>query len=504
MKKEICLIVSLICTFACTSVLFAQQQPSAHDGKYLEAMHRYITSEKLFGYVCQFSDTTLRGRLAGSEGMAQAVEILKGYYTQWGLQPAGPKGEYIQEYPHPTVEIGQGSTMEILFPLQTGKSKETVWLHKSYPWADGWFAGNYSGSGDITAEVVYAGFGVSAPELGYDDYQGIDVKGKIVLIEGETPNRSRSADSIALWYKHTLHQTKLANAVAHGAAGMLYYWVPGPNALYHPHFIYCNVTEAVVEDIFLGTGRNYKETVNKIYETFKPASFQTGKKARIKMVSTYKPDATGKNILGVVKGSDPQLSNEYVIVSAHLDHLGMIPYHIAGANDNNASSAALLGVAEALSKCEVKPKRSILFLSLDGEEAGLTGSLWYTQHPLIPKERIKAVVNLEQMGAGEALAGIYADHSPHLEAYMLEANNKYIHRRLHTQVSPYLTRPRTDGAVFAKAGYPVLDLRAAGGGYYHHPLDNPDSINPETLRSATQWLYWITILLADEGKSDGL
>jgi hypothetical protein len=485
----------LIASFVCVSVLSAQQRPAGEEN-YLDAMHRYITSGKLFGYVCQFSDTTLRGRLVGSEGMAQAVRMVEGYYAKWGLLPAGSGGGYIQEYPHPSVEIGEGSTMEILFPLQS-RQRETVWLPKTYPWADGWFAGHYSGNGEITAEVVYAGFGVSAPELGYDDYKGIDVRGKIVLIEGETPNRSRSADSIALWYKHTLHQTKLSNAFEHGAAGMLYYWVPGPNALYQPEFIYCNVTEAVVEDIFTGTGKTYKETVRKIYETRQPASFHTGKRARIKMVSTYKPDATGKNILGVVKGSDPRLSSEYVVVSAHLDHLGMIPYHIAGANDNNASTAALLGVAEALSKSAVKPKRSVLFLSLDGEEAGLTGSTWYIQHPLVPKDNIKAIINLEQMGAGEALAALYAEHSPQLEPYIRAANDTYVHRRLRTQSSPYLTRPRTDGAVFAKAGYPVADLSAAGGGYYHHPLDNPDSINPETLRSAAQWLYWLTILLAD-------
>ncbi|MDR2118600.1 MAG: M28 family peptidase [Tannerellaceae bacterium] len=494
MKKGLSLIASFLYASA---VLFAQAQPAADERAYLDAMHRYITSAKLFGYVCQLSDTTLRGRLAGSEGMAKAVETVKDYYARWNLLPAGPNGGYIQEYPHPTVEIEAGSAMEILFPLQGGKGRETVWVPKSYPWADGWFAGNYSGNGDITAEVVYAGFGVSAPELGYDDYKGIDVKGKIVLIEGETPNRSRSADSIALWYRHTLHQTKLANAVEHGAAGLLYYWVPGPNALYHPGFVYCNITEPVVEDIFLGTGKTYKETVRSIYETLKPASFHTGKKARIKMVSTYKPHATGKNILGILKGSDPKLADEYVVISAHLDHLGMIPYHIAGANDNNASTAALLGVAEALSECAVKPKRSILFLSLDGEEAGLTGSTFYIDHPLVPKEKVKAILNLEQMGAGEALAASYATSSPQLEPFLLEANNRYVHRRLRTQSSPYLTRPRTDGAVFAKAGYPVADLRAAGGGYYHHPLDHPDSINPEILQSATQWLYWMTILIAN-------
>jgi len=473
------------------------QSQMTREQAYLDVMHRHITSEKLFGYICQLSDSTLEGRLAGSPGMAKAVDIVKGYYTEWGLTPAGEKGSYIQEYPHPCVEIKQGSNMEILFPL-AGKKKEITWVPKQYPWADGWFAGNSSGNGEIEAEIVYAGFGVSAPELGYDDYKDIDVKGKIVLIEGETPNRSRSADSIALWYNHTLHQTKLANAASHGAIGMLYYWVPGPNALYNPDFIYCHVTEPVVEDIFLGTGKTYKETVARIYETHKPASFDTGKKARIKMVSTYDPNGTGKNILGVIRGSDPELADEYVVISAHLDHLGMIPYHIAGANDNNASTASLLGVAEALAKCEIKPKRSILFLSLDGEEAGLTGSTYYTQFPLIPKEKIKAVLNLEQTGSGEMLSATVATISPELEKPLIAANDKYVHRRLFTRSNPYLTRPRTDGAVFAKAGYPIADLRAAGGGFYHHPKDNPEAINPEILQSATEWLYWTTILIADE------
>lgn len=476
-----------------------RMQQTLTDGeKYLDAMHRHITSDKLYGYVCQLSDTALQGRLAGSEGMARAVEIVKGYYEKWRLLPAAGNGAYLQTYPHPCVEIKEGSTMEILFPLSGSRRKETVWLTKQYPWADGWFAGNLSGNGDITADVVYAGFGVTAPELGYDDYAGIDVRGKIVLIEGETPNRSQSPDSIALWYAHTLHQNKLANAVRHGAVGMLYYWVPGPNALYNPGFVYCHVTRTVVDDLFAGTGKTYRETVDKIYGTLKPASFDTGKKARIKMVSTFNPDATGKNILGEIKGSDPSLADEYVIISAHLDHLGMIPYHIAGANDNNASTATLLGVAEALSKCAAKPKRSILFLTLDGEEAGLTGSTFYTLHPAIPKEKIKAVINLEMLGTGEALAATVSENALYLQPFPEEANARYVHRRLTVRSSPYLTRPRTDGAVFAKAGYPVIDIRARESRYYHHPLDSPDSINPEMLQSASQWLYWIALLIAGQ------
>lgn len=499
MKKGVLLFCYALFVFSLT----AQQNSKelTDEEKYLDAMHRHITSEKLFEYVKQLSDSSLQGRLAGSPGMEKAVEIITGYFKEWNLIPGGNNSSYLQVYPHPCVEIKEGSTMSVLFPI-TGNKKDVVWVNKEYPWADGWFAGNSSGDGEITADIVYAGFGVSAPELGYDDYKGINVKGKIVLIEGETPNLSKHPDTIAMWYNHTLHQTKLANAASHGAIGMLYKWVPGPNALYNPDFIYCHITEPVIEDIFLGTGKTYKETIQKIVRTKKPASFDTGKRAYIKMVSTYNPNATGKNILGIVEGSDPNLSDEYIIISAHLDHLGMIPWHIEGANDNNASSAVLLGVAEALSKAEIKPKRSVVFMSVDGEEAGLTGSTFYIQHPVFPKEKVMAILNLEQVGVGERLAAGYGYTVPGLVSFIEKANQSYVHRRLITYENTYRTRPRTDGAVFMKAGYPCVDIRAVGGGAYHHPKDNIGSINPEILQSAAELLYWTTIFLASEENLD--
>lgn len=497
MKKGI-LLLSALFTLSTLSV-FAQRRGTnmTDEEKYLDAMHRTITTEKIFGYVKQLSDPALEGRLAGSPGMAKAVDIVKGYYQQFGLIPIGVNGSYIQEFPHPCVEIRPGSTMDILFPTPSGK-KGTVWISKSYPWADGWFAGGMTGNGEVTADIIYAGFGVTAPELGYDDYKGIDVKGKIVLIEGETPNVSRKPDSLAMWYNHTLHQTKLNNAAKHGAIGLLYQWVPGPNAPYNPELVYCHVTDTVVNDIFMGTGKTYKETIRQIYKTQKPASFHTGKRAHIKMNAIYHPNTTGKNILGMVKGSDPELSNEYVIISAHLDHLGMIPFLIEGANDNNSCSAALLGVAETLVKSQVKPKRSIIFMSVDGEEAGLTGSTYYTMHPLVPKEKVVAVLNLEQLGSGQMLAASYHYQHPELAELSRKANDTYIHRRLFTGETHFRTRPRTDGVVFMQAGYPCLDMRAAGGGYYHHPKDNTSAINPDILRAATEWLYWTAINIANK------
>ena len=223
-----------------------------------------------------------------------------------------------------------------------------------------------------------------------------------------------------------------------------------------------------------------------------------GKRAHIRMNATYNPKATGKNIVGVVEGSDPVLKNEYIIISGHLDHLGMIPYHIEGANDNNSATSVLLGVAEAMAKSPIKPKRSVLFLSIDGEEAGLTGSTYYTKHPIFPQEKVKAVINLEQVGAGERIVTSYNYKYPELAEVAAAANDKYIHRKLMKWENRYLTRPRTDGAVFMQAGYPCMDYRAAGAGFYHHPKDNTSTINPEILQAEAEWLFWTAIMLGDK------
>lgn len=170
MKKGILLLSALLAWGSLSSPAQRRTANMTGEEMYLDAMHRNITTEKIFGYVKQLSDPALEGRLAGSSGMAKAVDIVKGYFKQWGLLPGGENGSYIQQFPHPCVEIQPGSTMDILFPVTQNK-KETVWISKAYPWADGWFAGGMTSDGEVTADVVYAGFGVTAPELGYDDYK---------------------------------------------------------------------------------------------------------------------------------------------------------------------------------------------------------------------------------------------------------------------------------------------------------------------------------------------
>ena len=460
-------------------------QPKTPERMYLDAMFENIKGTEIFDCVRLLSDSTLfQGRLSGSEGMRRAVDWVSSRYAEIGLQPLPGRADYFLNFPTVCTEV-------------TGPCSLTV-DGRNCTWAAEWYAGGTSANGVAEAEIVFAGFGVSAPELGYDDYAGIDVRGKIVLIEGETPNTSRNDDTLRIWYPYTLHPYKVANAVAHGAIGMLYRWVPGPNNGYDPGFVYAYITDNLADTIFEGSGRGYDATIRQLRAKKRPASFATGKKARIQMTMKHREDAVGHNLLGMVKGSDPKLCNEYVILSAHLDHLGMIPYHIAGANDNNSSTACLLAVAKALQASQVKPKRSVIFLSLDGEEAGLTGSLYLAAHPVIPPENVKFILNLEQVGIGEGFSVGYKYDSPEIIEFVKQANEQYVHRPLSFYPNRYVTRPRTDGAVFMKNGYRTVDFYAAGGeSYYHEPRDSWEIQDPSTLQDVARALYWSVINAAN-------
>ncbi len=137
-------------------------------------------------------------------------------------------------------------------------------IKKSYQYEDEFMPGGTSGSGEVTAEVVYVGYGITAPELGYDDYKGVDVKGKIVLMEPEVPVSpgEKTLELFKKWRPYSFHQYKLKNAAAHGAKGMIYNYGPigNPNNAYVEGFVYHHVGAAVVADVFAGTGKGHEDS----------------------------------------------------------------------------------------------------------------------------------------------------------------------------------------------------------------------------------------------------
>ncbi|MDX9930191.1 MAG: M28 family peptidase [Bacteroidales bacterium] len=462
----------------------------------LSAMHT-ISSHDLLEYVKIQCDEKYAGRLTGTPEYNECAKWLASMFEGWGLEPAGDNGTWFQwfDIPYTLVYPDCGVSLH----LASGKNGAVL---KNYQYVSEYMPGSTSGNGEVTAEVVYAGFGITAPELGYDDYAGIDVKGKIILIEPEAPvSPNAGAEKFNPWFEHSFHQTKLHNAVSHGAKGMLYNYGPigNPNNAYNKDFIYVHIGDVATEDIFAGTGKSHRETVAAIREKLKPVSFKTGKTVTIKMSTEHFPDGRGANIIGLLKGTDPVLSNEVIIIGAHLDHLGYCYEMIPGANDNASAVAVMMGVAKALTENNIKLKRSVLFLSFGSEEQGIVGAKAYLDNPVFPLGK-SILLNMDGVGIGNAISANAGRNYPELWKFVEEANEKYIHRPLSTNSFANLGRPRLDAARFLTAGVPSLSFSTSGSrNYYHIPQDNLDIIKPEIMEDLAKLLF---ITVVNMGNSD--
>jgi hypothetical protein len=453
-----------------------------------------ISSHDLLNYVKIITDDKYAGRLTGTEEYRECAKWLAEFFKNNGIQPGGVNGTWYQEYNLPYTIVGP--ECGLILHLKQGKEE----ILKQYEYISEYMPGSTSGNGEITAEVIYAGYGITAPELNYDDYKNIDVKGKIILIEREAPvSPSEGGNKFNPWYEYSFHQYKLRNAVKHGAIGMIYNYGPigNPNNAWDENFIYLHVGDSVVRDIFAGTGYNHNDVIKSINDKLKPQSFKTGKTVTIKMSTKHIEDGKGLNVIGMIPGSDPVLKNETIIVGAHLDHLGRCYDIIPGANDNASAIAVMMGVAKVLSSYKIGLKRSVLFLAFGSEEQALVGSGTYIEKPLYPLDK-SVLINMDGVGIGDTISVTAGSDFPLLMKVFAEANDKYVHRQMNSSSFPNLGRPRLDAAIFLKAGIPSISFSTLGSqNYYHIPLDNIDIIKPEIMEDLAQILLIGVIDLAN-------
>lgn len=467
------------------SFIIASSQENT-ESQLLNAMHS-ISSHDLLDYVKKQCEERYQGRLTGTKEYLDCAEWLAGELASWGISPACAEGSWFQWFNVPYTLVFPGCELSVNIPLKNGGN-----ILKHYRYISEFMPGSTSGNGATDAEVIYAGFGITAPELGYDDYSEIDVTGKIVLIEREAPvDPSEGAEKFNQWFKHSFHQAKLENAVRHGAAGMIYNYGPiaNPNNAYNKDFIYVHAGDSVVNDLFSGTGINHSEILEKIRRELEPHSFNTGKSASIKMNTQHFPKGRGCNVIGIIKGSDPVLCGETIILGAHLDHLGRCWEMIPGANDNASAVAVMMGVAKALATNGIKLKRSVMFIAFGSEEQSLLGSKEYIKNPVMPLET-SVLLNMDGVGIGNSISSTAGKNFPLLFSSFEEANSKYIHRPLSAGYFSNLGRPRLDAAIFMKAGVPSLSFSTYGStNYYHVPLDNIDIIKPEIMEDMARLLF---------------
>jgi len=360
------------------------------------------------------ADDLLEGRGTGTRGHEIAAKFMASEFEAIGLEPAGDDGGYFQNVPLRAIKPDQGRTTLSLW--REGKEQVLIFGQDFISLVD-------PGRTEVSVEapVVYAGFGVTAPEQSYDDYAGIDAKGKIVAIVPGAP----SSFEPTMRAHYTSSAMKAANAAAHGAVGVIVLDSPAVEQIYpfkervsdlafpnmrwldakgQPNDYFPELRGAVflsveaTASVFQGSGKSPEEIFAAAKEG-KPTSMTLPVAAKIKTVSKFR-NFRSPNVVARVIGSDPKLRDEFVVYSAHLDHLGIgQPVNgdsiYNGAIDNASGSACLLEIARAYSKMQPRPRRSILFVSVTAEEAGLLGSDYFAHYPTVAKDRLIANINVD-------------------------------------------------------------------------------------------------------------
>lgn len=456
-----------------------------------------INESEIIDYITKLTSEEFDGRLSGSPGYIKSAEWVASKFKEWGIKPAGDNGSYLQYFDNPYTKVLDTGSVSYNF-----KDKMNNLFEKLYCFPEEYYPGQNSGRGTIEGELVYVGFGITAPEHGYDDYAGIDVKGKILVLESGLPVGSNHPE-IEKWVPYDYHQYKFKNAIAHGAKGWLYInKIANPNTSYNKDIVYAHIGDEVASDIFNATGKNYAIVRESIIKNLKPNSFELKGIAKITANTERFDDTKSCNVIGLIEGTDAELKDEIIIFGAHHDGVGNLGKLLPSALDNASGVADIMAAARVLAQSPVKPKRTIMFIMFGGEECGLLGSTFYVKNPKFPKENVVCMINLDMVGNGTGLALWGGDSYPAISKHFIDANTKYLGRSMRTsEAQAVKTRPRTDGAVFTMNGYESFAIGTTDGVkpvYYHHPLDNVEALTPDIMVDVAKMIYFGLLCVAND------
>lgn len=432
----------------------------------------------------------LKGRATGSPELEQAARFLEGKYRAAGIQPP-PGNDYVQAF-QVTMDGTLGPANRFTF-IDRGRATTLQPASDFVPLG-------FSSAGKLEGPVVFAGYGITAPEYHYDDYAGVDVKGKLVLILRHEPQES-DAHSVFAGKEFTTHATfasKASNAKMHGAAGVIlvsdranhaaeadelakFGEVEGPSDAGIP---FVQVKEDRVNSWFADAGKSLLLIESGIDKDLKPESFAFPASIRVEAnVDIERPRKTTQNVAAYLPGE----TAEYVIVGAHYDHLGMGgQYSLApgvravhpGADDNASGTAGVVELAQWFAR-QPKQRRGVLFLNFAGEEMGLLGSQWYASHPELPLENAVAMVNMDMIGrvrGGKLYVG-GSDTGSTMRAMLDRITPR--HKALKIDYSDTSGYGSSDHTSFTSKGVPVLFFFSGLHADYHKPTDTWDKIDAQ-------------------------
>jgi aminopeptidase YwaD len=468
------------CFLFIAALAFAAAAPR-HSGEEFDAQ-RYLAHVKFL------ASEAMQGRATGSPELEKAAAYIAKQFKANGLQPVDGKN-YLLAFPVTTnAKLGTGNHFAY---VEDGKSEKLKFEDDFIPF-------NFSSRGEVSGNVVFAGYGITAREYNYDDYAGVDAKNKLVLILRHEPQEfdEKSVFAGKVYTEHSQFFSKVVNAKNHGARGVIlindranhrgdadqlevFGKTAGPADGGIP---FVQIKADVAERWIAKAGKNLDDIEADIDTDLKPRSFALPDSLRIEEnVDVERVVKTAHNVAGYLPGE----TAEYIVIGAHYDHLGlgeqfsMAPSLTGtvhpGADDNASGTAGVIELARRFAS-EPKPKRGILFLTFAGEELGLLGSSYYVNHPSLPLDKAVAMINMDMIGRlreGKVYVGGGGTGTT-FRATLDQVIPKY---KLNVDFSDTTGYGSSDHTSFTTKQVPVLFFFSGLHSDYHKPSDTWDKID---------------------------
>ncbi len=443
------------------------------------------------------------GRDTATVEAAITAEYVAAQLHMYGFEPGGEGGTFFQTFPLRLTSLD-------LEGLRCELRKDGEVVH-AFAAEDDYAVRGYSGAGfDLEGGLVFAGHGLVDSATGTDDYEGLDVEGRFVVVIGGAPEVEEIEPSLIVasnW------RAKEEQAKQRGAAGLLIVNPPGddraaqwfrrakarmrsesmglggkgPEAAAFPRYY---VEPHVAETIFAAAGHDFAEAIEDRAETLGVGGFALDGLTLSAAAPVNAEDLVSDNTIGLLRGTDPELADEVIVLSAHMDHVGIDDageiYN--GADDNATGTTTLLLVAQALARDPSRLGRSVAILGVTGEEKGLLGSEWWVAHPTIEIENVVANINIDMVGRNEpdAIGVTPSPEHPDFNSLVTLAQSLAPEAGidvewfagagdLRRRVDEYYYR--SDHVNFARAGIPVIFFFAGEHEDYHKPTDTVDKID---------------------------
>ena len=455
---------------------------------------------KAFAHIAFLASPDLKGRKSGTPEYRRAAEYVAAEMQKIGLKPGGDNGTWFQEVPFKTwSDFEQPIRLEVVSPSRrvyyAGRGRDFTPV-------------NGTGSGVVRGGLVFAGYGAVSEKDGWNDYAALDVKGKVVLLLPDVPEWFATESKTAWTFDN-----KVKAAAERGAVGLIEMDLSTPGAprpsgppgqrqrpgTLRPGqapagFVVLRAGRDFLSDAFYLVGRSWRDLVSKTLRLKKSHTLDLG--VEVEMEAHFvSGERTAPNVVGILPGTDPKLKSEALVIGGHLDHLGVgiDGWIYPGADDNATSAAVVLETARALVAAKLKPARTIVFGSWAGEEMGLVGSRWYTEHPAIPLDKTALYMNIDMVGTGDSdlLVGGMTEF-----AELYEIVKRGLDAATVAKLKPRPNYRGSDHTSFWSKNVPAISLRTGEvlteglddeHPEYHLPGDGPGMIDPELLRLASQY-----------------